>query len=285
MSTRDVLDLSFDPACLTDSAGRLLHVNDAFGDLFGCGASQAEGRSLADVLGQTGADQLLGGTGSGPRVFKRLAVKAAGGEPVVLEARGMRLRDGAETAIFLRPRIGFAETDDAEHMALHDALTGLPNRVLLLDRMRQTMARVTRHNDFAAVIFIDLDGFKPVNDTYGHDCGDHVLRTVAARLQEVVRGADTAARIGGDEFVMVLGELRNGLHAGLTANRIIKSVTQPIPWRGDNVFVSASLGIAVAPTDSIVPEELLNQADEAMYVAKKSGKNGYCFANESSYFE
>ena len=284
MSTRDVLNLSFEPACLADSSGRLLHVNEAFVDMFGCCASSAECRALADVLGQTGADQLLGGSGAGPRLLKRLMARTAGGDPLALEARSMRL-PGGDTAIFLRPRVGFAGADDAEHMALHDALTGLPNRVLLLDRMRLILARVTRHNDFAAVLFIDLDGFKPVNDTYGHDCGDHVLRTVATRLREAGRGADTAARIGGDEFVMVLGELRNGLHAGLTANRVIKSITQPIPWKAGSVSVSASLGIAVAPTDGMVPEELLRLSDEAMYVAKKSGKNGYSFANESSYFE
>ena len=174
---------------------------------------------------------------------------------------------------------------EAERMALHDALTGLPNRVLLLDRLRQTLARRGRHREFVAVLFMDLDGFKPINDTYGHECGDEVLKVTAARLQRAMRGGDTASRIGGDEFVLVLAELKNGLHAGLTANRLIKSVTQPIGYNGLSVQVSASMGISVAPTDGHEAEELLRKADEAMYLAKKSGKNGYAFHNEAAYFE
>ncbi len=284
MPQRTYLELNFDPACLADSNGRMRSVNDPMLGLLGLDRAHADSVHLADLLGPKGFAELSRNAGEQPATIKRLSVRVHGGAVQPMEARAMRLPNG-DLALVLRPLAAYAATEGAEHMALHDALTGLPNRVLLLDRLNQTLARVRRHNDFAAVIFIDLDGFKPVNDTYGHECGDEVLRATARRLLEVVRGDDTAARIGGDEFVMILGELKNGLHAGLTGNRIIKSLTQPVGWKGSSVRVSASLGIAVAPTDGDDPETLLRKADEAMYVAKKSGKNGYSFYNESSYFD
>jgi len=285
MPIRHLLNLSFDPACLADSNGRLLQVNAPFQDILGVDPSGLAGVTLAGLLGQGAFLDLSRNALSESPLFRRLKVLSRDGSQQLMEANCQRLPDTGDLALVLRPATGSLPQDDAEHMALHDALTGLPNRVLLLDRLRQTLARVRRHQDFAAVLFIDLDGFKPINDTYGHDCGDEVLRVIAGRLQEVVREGDTAARIGGDEFVMVLGELKNGLHAGLTGTRVIKSITQPIAWQGRAVRVSASLGISVAPTDGLDPETLLKKADEAMYVAKKSGKNGYSFANESVYFE
>lgn len=284
MPITTILDLNFDPACLADSNGHLLHVNEPFRDTLGIGPDEIVSLSLPDLVGQANFLEISRNAGAGAPLFRRLKVRTKNGEFLAMEARCLRLFETGELAVVLRST-EYVPAEGVERLALHDALTGLPNRVLLLDRMRQTLARTKRHCDFAAVMFIDLDGFKPINDTYGHECGDEVLKVTAARLLKVVRGDDTAARIGGDEFVMVLGELKNGLHAGLTANRVIKSVIQSIPWQGISVRVSASLGISVAPTDGMEPETLLKKADEAMYVAKKSGKNGYSFFNESSYFE
>jgi diguanylate cyclase (GGDEF)-like protein len=238
-----------------------------------------------ELVGQAGFAEMARHAGQGVSHFKRLKVRIKDGSSLPVEVHCLSLPDTGELAIVFRPTAGNLADGGVEHMALHDALTGLPNRVLLLDRMRQTLARAKRHKDFVAVVFVDLDGFKPINDNHGHKCGDEVLRVTAARLLDAVRSDDTAARIGGDEFVMILGELRNGLHAGLMGNRVIKSITQPIPWQDRTVNVSASLGISVAPTDGTDPEELLKKADDAMYVAKKSGKNGYSFYNESSYFK
>lgn len=284
MLIRNALDLSFDPACLADSSGRLLHVNEPFRDALGVCARQNCTKNLVEIIGQTAFLDIARNARNGQVLFKRLKVAFQDGQLCPMEAKCLRLGKSGEMALVLRPTACSLPVESIEHMALHDVLTGLPNRVLLLDRMRQILARVKRHNDFAAIIFIDLDGFKPINDTFGHECGDEVLRVTASRLLQVVRGDDTAARIGGDEFVMVLGDLKNGLHAGLTANRVIKALTQPIAWHAEKIAVSASLGIAVAPTDSTDPETLLKHADEAMYLAKKSGKNGYSFANESSYY-
>ena len=285
MSIRNVLSLSFDPSCLVDSKGQLLHINEPFRDTLGISEEEAASANLTEIIGQASFLDILRNAGSDMTLFKRVKVRVKDGSFQTMEVRCLRLEATGDLALMLRPTAGYVPAEGVERMALHDALTGLPNRLLLIDRMRQTLARVNRHQDFAAVIFIDLDGFKPVNDTYGHECGDEVLRVTAGRLLEVVRADDTAARIGGDEFVMVLGELKNGLHAGLTGTRVIKSITRPIPWREIKVRVSASLGIAVAPTDGLDAETLLKKADDAMYVAKKSGKNGYSFFNESSYFE
>ncbi|MFP5222921.1 MAG: diguanylate cyclase domain-containing protein [Acidobacteriota bacterium] len=285
MAFREILNLSFDPACLADSNGHLLYVNEAFQDAFGLPVGELSGITLPGLIGQSGFLEISRNAVSGQSLLKRFKMRGRDGVFMPMEARCLRLEDTGHLALVLRPTAGFIPAEGAEHMALHDALTGLPNRVLLLDRLSQTLARVKRHHDFAAVVFIDLDGFKPINDTFGHECGDEVLRITARRLQTVLRSDDTAARIGGDEFVMVLGELKNGLHAGLTGTRTIKAITQPIPWEERTVNVSASLGISVAPTDGTDPETLLKKADEAMYVAKKSGKNGYSFYNESTYFE
>jgi diguanylate cyclase (GGDEF)-like protein/PAS domain S-box-containing protein len=285
MSIRTVLNLTFDPACLADSNGHLLFVNSAFHDMLGVTPEELGALTLPGLIGQAGFLDISRNAESGKSLFKRFKVRNRDGSFLPVEAHCLRLEDSGELVMVMRPTAGFVPAEGAEHMALHDALTGLPNRVLLLDRLTQTLARVKRHNDFAAVVFIDLDGFKPINDTYGHECGDEVLKVTAKRLQSILRSDDTAARIGGDEFVMVLGELRNGLHAGLTGTRTIKAITQPIVWDGLTVGVSASLGISVAPTDGLDPETLLKKADEAMYVAKKSGKNGYSFFNESTYFE
>jgi len=285
MPNWNILELSFDPACLANSNGRLLHVNGPFQDMLGIGQDEVSSVTLPELVGQAGFSDISRNAEGGKSLFRRLKIRAKGGISLPEEAHCMRLPQTGELAMVLRATTGYVPAEGAEHMALHDALTGLPNRVLLLDRMSQTLARTKRHGDFAAVVFIDLDGFKPINDTYGHECGDEVLKVTASRLLEVLRGDDTAARIGGDEFVMVLGELRNGLHAGLTGTRVIKSITQPIHWNGQQVRVSASLGISVAPADGMEPETLLKKADEAMYVAKKSGKNGYSFFNEAIYFE
>ena len=284
MPLRSIVDLCFDPACLLDESGRLLHVNEALRDILGLGRSgKAAPASFAGLAGQPAYQDIARNAQTGAPLFKRLTLRCKDNRQIPVEANCLRLPEGGMLVI-LRAA-GVSPVTDAEHQALHDSLTGLPNRLLLIDRLRQSLSRAVRHKDFIAVMFIDLDGFKPINDTYGHECGDEVLRVTAARLLEAVRGADTAARIGGDEFVIVLTELINGLHAGLTANRVIKGITKPIIWEGHTVTVSASLGVSIGPTDGPDPETLVKRADEAMYVAKKSGKNGYSFYNESSYFE
>ena len=175
--------------------------------------------------------------------------------------------------------------DALQEVAYHDSLTKLPNRYLLLDRLSQAIASSNRNQKRFALCFIDLDGFKPVNDSYGHDAGDFVLREVGARLAACVRENDTVARLGGDEFVVILVDIDASTDYRVTLDRILISIKRPIhlPEQVD-VAVSLSIGVTVFPDDFSSPEELLNHADEAMYKAKKEGIGSYAFyhSNEIS---
>ena len=159
-------------------------------------------------------------------------------------------------------------------LAVHDYLTGLPNRRLFDDRLHQILQRVDRSEGRAAVLFIDLDGFKPVNDTYGHQFGDELLIATAKRLKRVTRKSDTVARLGGDEFAMIV-ELSDEQEGGLQVicDKILQLLEEPYHVRGEAVMVSASIGCAIYPEQTRNPAELVRMADEAMYRAKHDGKD------------
>jgi len=156
--------------------------------------------------------------------------------------------------------------------ASHDALTGLPNRMLFLDRLDQTLARAQRCADAVAVLFIDLDDFKAVNDRFGHETGDRLLRVVAERLQRTLRTGDTAARLGGDEFTVVLGDVTGEEQAQQVAERLRRALQQPVELAGQCLLPRASIGVACASAASANAEALLRRADQAMYEAKAQAK-------------
>jgi len=162
-------------------------------------------------------------------------------------------------------------------LAQFDALTGLPNRALLSDRFSQMIVRASRHGSSLGVLFIDLDDFKLVNDTLGHAGGDELLKESARRLQESVRSGDTVARISGDEFAIILAELARPDDAALVAQKVIERLSAPVEVNGQEVFVTASIGIATFPADGDDAESLLGAADAAMYRVKQSGRNAYQF--------
>lgn len=162
-----------------------------------------------------------------------------------------------------------------EHMAHYDPLTELPNRVLLADRLPRVLSRAGRQGRLAAVCYLDLDGFKPVNDTYGHAAGDRLLIEIAARLNAATRKGDTAARLGGDEFVLLIGDLDSVADIDIAMDRVFSAIRQPIIIDGHPVHVSASIGIAVFPLDGKDGDVLLRHADQAMYSAKQAGRNRY----------
>jgi diguanylate cyclase (GGDEF)-like protein/hemerythrin-like metal-binding protein/PAS domain S-box-containing protein len=159
-----------------------------------------------------------------------------------------------------------------EAAANFDALTGLPNRRLLTDRLDQCIERSKRSGSLLAVCFMDLDGFKKVNDTHGHDAGDAVLKVVAERLTQTLRGADTVARLGGDEFVLLLGDLSHAQEATGLLERVLREVSQPIDLPAQQVQVGISIGVTLYPDDAAGPDELLKHADLALYQAKTNGK-------------
>jgi|GEM_PF-450586 len=167
------------------------------------------------------------------------------------------------------------------YQAHYDKLTRLPNRSLLHDRLLNALARAKRHGQQVAVLYIDLDGFKAINDTFSHDAGDQVLIKVAKRLQEALREEDTAARLGGDEFIVLLADLEYAEQADVVAKRLIDRLALTIKQNAHQLSVSASIGIAVFPHDADAAESLLRQADTAMYRAKQLGKNTYCRAQHN----
>lgn len=167
-----------------------------------------------------------------------------------------------------------------EYMAHHDAVTGLPNRVLLLDRVAQALARAQRDGRNVAVMFIDLDGFKAINDTVGHHFGDRFLGEVAARLQATVREEDTVARLGGDEFAIVLEGVNSMVDTGKIARKLIRDLAAPFLVDGREMYVTGSIGIARHPVDGTDVHSLLRKADGAMYRAKQDGKNTYRFYSD-----
>ncbi|MFA5825537.1 MAG: EAL domain-containing protein [Gallionellaceae bacterium] len=162
-----------------------------------------------------------------------------------------------------------------ERIAHYDALTGIPNRTLLNDRMKQAIARTAREKNMMAVCYLDLDGFKPINDTVGHDAGDHVLIEIARRIQNTLRGGDTVARLGGDEFVILLLGLERGEECNITLERMLAVIAEPIDIKGNSFSLSASIGVSIYPLDEEDTDTLLRHADQAMYVAKQSGKNRF----------
>ena len=162
-------------------------------------------------------------------------------------------------------------------MATHDALTGLPNRHLLQDRIAQALAHGRRSGEQAAVLFIDLDHFKVINDSLGHDVGDSLLQEVAARLTATMRSEDTAVRQGGDEFIVLLPNLASALDAEAVAQKILDELTQPYHIHEKELHIGASIGIALFPDDGKDVEALLKNSDIAMYHAKESGRNNYQF--------
>lgn len=167
-----------------------------------------------------------------------------------------------------------------QRMVQHDALTGLANRLLLDDRLEHALAKALRNNSRTAVLLIDLDGFKPVNDTHGHAIGDQLLVMVAGRLRGGVREADTVARLGGDEFVVLLEDGRDDKHIERIATHLVSELSQPYSVGKHQVIISASIGIASFPTDGDEALTLLKHADQAMYLAKAAGRN--CFRNYSA---
>jgi diguanylate cyclase (GGDEF)-like protein len=161
------------------------------------------------------------------------------------------------------------------HMAEHDLLTGVPNRALLTDRLNQSMLLAKRHRNKVALMFLDLDHFKHINDSMGHAVGDQLLQSVATRLQASVRSSDTVSRYGGDEFVVLLPEVDDVRSAVLTAKKLLQSVGEPHLISRQELRISLSIGISMYPDDGVDAEMLIRKADIAMYQAKRSGRNSY----------
>jgi diguanylate cyclase len=173
------------------------------------------------------------------------------------------------------------QEEASRYSAFHDVLTGLPNRALFNNRLEHGFAQAKRHGWTLAVMFVDLDKFKIINDSYGHDAGDDVLQTIARRLEDNTRGEDTVSRHGGDEFLYLLTEIRDEKSIAMIAEKIIQAIQAPCNVRVRDLNISptikASIGISIFPKDGTTADKLVNSADKAMYRAKQD-KSGYSFA-------
>ena len=287
------LDSIADAILSSDNVGNVTYLNAAAEAMTGWSRAEAKGRAVAEVL------QVVDGSTREPLTRNPLRLAIERNEPGALAANSVLVRrDGFEFAIedstapihdrdglvigavivFHDVSEGRATALRMSHLACHDFLTDLPNRVLLCDRITQAIALAHRNHRQVAVLFIDLDGFKPVNDLLGHSVGDELIRSVALRLKAAVRASDTVSRNGGDEFVVLLSEIDHAEHAALGAGKIIAAVAAPHDVFGRKLRVTASVGIAVYPIDGANAEALLKSADAAMYQAKDTGGNGYRFS-------
>lgn len=270
---------------ITDIRGFCQKLNPAWEKAMGYAAGELEGQQCGDLFhpdDRQAAFDALDDIAAGKTVSDFVArFRNKDGDYRFLEwsAAG---RDGLVYAA----AHDITERQDAERhlheLAYYDRLTGLPNRALFFDRLAQALSGAKRSQKRLGILFIDLDGFKKVNDEHGHDAGDTVLKTVSERLVETVRATDTVARMGGDEFVVVLNELESRDGAVLVTRKILAAVTQEIPLSDAlTCSVGASIGISIYPEHGDDMDSLLMAADMAMYLSKKKGRGGFAFAGEA----
>ncbi len=204
---------------------------------------------------------------------------------MLLQTNRNAMDDARDLANALRQRRRELEEANKElaHRAFHDALTGLPNRLMLRDRLSQALMRAQRNGTVLAVLYIDLDRFKTINDTLGHRIGDAVLRSVATRISGQLRKSDTVAREGGDEFLILLEEVGNAHHAASVAAKLLHSLGQAHQIEGQSLYCSGSIGVAMFPDDGQSAEELIKHADAAMFDSKGDGRNQVHFFSEESW--
>lgn len=213
----------------------------------------------------------------GESSYETIGLRKDGSQfPVYISATQVMLKDGPLTFGFL---IDISERKKAEaeliRIAHFDTLTNVPNRALLVDRMNQAIAQTSREHNMMAVGYLDLDGFKPINDAMGHEAGDQILIEVARRIGQTIRGGDTVARLGGDEFVVLLLGLEMAEECIATVKCLLEAISVPINLKNQSVTISASIGISIYPHDNEDPDTLLRHADQAMYIAKQSGRNRF----------
>lgn len=282
--TASVFEISQEAIIITDGENKILDVNPAF--------IRITGYSRDEVIGTN--PKLLSSGKQDKNFYARLwkSINENGswqGEiwnrrksgdiyPEMLSISVLRDSEGKiirHVAVF--SDISKLKEHEAElvRVAHFDALTSIPNRILLADRMKQAILQTPRDQCMMGVCYLDLDGFKPINDALGHQAGDEVLIEIARRISATIRGGDTVARLGGDEFVVLLLGLSKGEECVATLERLLAAIAEPIKVKERTVNVSASIGVSIYPLDEEDPDTLLRHADQAMYVAKQSGKNRF----------
>jgi diguanylate cyclase (GGDEF)-like protein/PAS domain S-box-containing protein len=289
-----------------DATGRMTYINARVSDLLGFRADALIGQFYSVLVPDEEAERaryVFQERRIGPRASKNVEIKVRCNNAAIWDGRlgaglrpvsftSMAIYDGSQQSAN-RQYLGtygiardLSESKAAEAMisfhANHDTLTGLPNRMLFCDRLEVAILQARRKSVEVAVMFIDLDRFKAINDSLGHLKGDELLRQVAMRLKRTARKADTLARFGGDEFVLLLSEMTERRHAALVAEKFIQCLSEPFDLGGRLLNVSASIGIAVYPQDGETSDALLRHADMAMYQVKAAGRNAFAFFDSTS---
>jgi diguanylate cyclase (GGDEF)-like protein/PAS domain S-box-containing protein len=273
----------------TDSFGNITFLNLVAEKMTGWWCQEATGRPMAEVF------RILDATS---RVEARMALRTGQSHPADPASNDVLIRrDGFETPIEdsvspIHDRQGNttgavivlrdvsaarAVARQMTHLAQHDFLTDLPNRMLLNDRLGQAIVSARRREKKVAVLFLDLDGFKHINDSLGHRIGDKLLQSVASRLVACVRESDTVSRQGGDEFVVLLSEVEHSEDVAITAGRMLQAVAEAHSIEGHDLHVTSSIGVSTYPDDGLNAETLLKNADTAMYQAKENGRQSFQF--------
>ena len=284
--SKNVIDSTSEAIFITDSECKLIETNPSFCMAVGRQHQDMMGMSIRQIMpslfSQEKYDEIMKEAIAGGHWTGELTGRNASDE---LEAVWLTLsvikNDGGEITHFVGVLSSISQLL-LRHQGLldaanHDTLTGLPNRRMLQDRFALAVTRCKRNGRLLAVCFLDLDGFKLVNDTLGHEAGDRVLRVIAARLSQIVRGDDTVARLGGDEFVLLLGEIEGESGVAQLLERLLVDVARPIAIDGESATVTASIGVTLSTDEQAGLDGLLLRADEAMYAAKSNGKSQYQF--------
>jgi diguanylate cyclase (GGDEF)-like protein/PAS domain S-box-containing protein len=289
---RALADAAFEAIVVHDYE-RVVDANQAFLELFGYAFDEVVGIELWRLVSPAGqaeaAERFKAPAEPAERPERtdqpyELVMRRKDGSTFPAELRGKSLRYGGRLARVVAMRDISARKRSEDHirrLAHHDSLTELPNRSLFLDRLGLAMAQARRDGRPMAVLQLDLDHFKDINDTLGHPAGDTLLRACARRLQSIVHDTDTVARIGGDEFAIILNGLDRPIDAGHVAQRIIARLLEPVSCQGHEVHTGTSIGITIFPDDDTDPDQLLRNADIALYRAKANGRNTYSFFVEA----
>ncbi len=282
----NVFDNTLDAICITDSDFKIMEANPSFCQVTEFAFVDVIGRDLSDIKsGLQEKEQIVGfwsmlnesGHWSGIISNRRKTGEVEAEWLTLSVVKNESAAISNYVAVFSNVSHLIQQQTVLEKIAHHDALTGLPNRLLLKDRLSLAVAHSERTKTSLAICYIDLDGFKPVNDKFGHAVGDIVLKEIANRFRKIVRSQDTVARLGGDEFVILIGDLKNTHDYKRVLGKVLEDASKPVGFgQNQSVNVSASIGVTVFPDDASVADTLLHHADQAMYEAKRLGKGRFC---------
>ena len=287
-SFRSIFENATEGIFQTSPDGRYLNVNPALARIYGYDTPAELIASIGDIQHQLYTDvarrsefmRLMQENGTVTNFVS--AIRRRGGDEIWISENARAVLDEAGALLFYEGTVedvteSKLNQEKLEYLANHDPVTNLPNRLLMNDRLRQMMLRAQRHNSIVAVALVDLDNFKLINDTFGHNRGDQLLQTMAQRMLACVRESDTVVRLGGDEFVLLLSGLGRGEAMSQVTERVLHAIARPSQIEGRELSVSCSMGVSIFPRDGRDVQTLLKNADTAMYKAKDYGRNNFQF--------